>query len=977
MRFKRFAGYLTVISVILNIFTMSVFAEDAKNPLTNITINNSTVSAASGNGYAQRLTGTVGGGWVKIDNIDFGRGKMYGSVTIAAGVDDQYAGGVVKYYLDDLQSVPIAEVTIKSTNNNWLNFTEQTAELDDPSIQGIHSLYITTSKQGTCDATYIRFNELKQQSDMVLPEDVEGSRAEEAVKKLASFGIINIDPSEKLEIEKEVDGDELVSASLGIIKCDDVLVYPKFKKYCGYNVTGTATIGDAARIISYITGDGIKIDALGKGTNLSYYTAAKKNGILKGISENVNEPLTRELLYIILANACEAEIYLPYSAGVGGVVIKNNGETILNRYWDIYDDEGIVDGDSKTFLNEAEPAGIGLAAIDGKTYTCSRYKAENYLGQKVKFYYNDAYEIVYMASKDNKITQINGKDIEDFDGSRITYLENDKRKTLKLSGDFSVVYNGRAKTKFDLKLFEGCQNAVFIDNNKDDRIDVIQITNAYNFIVNSVSDKKIYGKFGVGILDFGNDEVNIVNGVGKVYDEDRMSNIAEWSVLSVSVSYSKDETAYYDAVISSAGAFGTVSKIAAGTDYGTKQYFIGGSWYETDKNVIYENNNSISIGDDVKAYINSYGKIAVICKTMLSSKYGFVTSVVYDENNSDDEEVYVKIFTEDGNFVRVNTAEKVTIDSVTVKRKSEIRDKIKGTGEFNGVFVIYTLNVDGKLRKIDLPYNKEAGEQPGKNESPDSLHITAKNFTGRNRKVPMSFSGKVFYDADTKVFIIPTDIKEEKYFRVTDKSTFAEDNDYTVDAYQVRNDSFVADAVVRRVESVGEEDIREHYYLYFFNDSEYIYDEAADEVYMEIEYLKNGEMVKQRIDSDMEETALGLNRGDGILFSEDMDRNIMFIKKVYDVKSGTYPTETTEWNSGRRNISGTVDIKYTNHFKLKGNDEVFNGNTNETTIAIYDSQRNKLIPGSVSDIIDSTSGEPSKVFMRLYYGIPRSILIIK
>ena len=581
-----------------------------------------------------------------------------------------------------------------------------------------------------------------------------------------------------------------------------------------------------------------------------------------------------------------------------------------------------------------------------------------------------------MAAKDNKITEISGEYIHDFDGKTVAYWDNARSRNLKLNKDFSVIFNGRAKTKFDLNLFDGCQSAVFIDNNNDGRAEVVKITNTYNFIVNSVSGNKIYAKFSGDVLDCENDEVNITNSVGKIYDDERISKISEWSVLTVAVSYSEGGKAYYDAVISVSSAFGTVNTITEGDNSETKKMLIDGSWYETDKDVIYENNNSISVGDDVRVYFNAYGKIAVVCRAMLSSKYGFVTYVSYDENSLDDN-VLLKIFSEDGELEQLRTADRVTVDSVVIKDQKTIKNKIAGNGEFKGVFVVYTLNTNGELKKIDLPYNEEAGEQPGKDESPDSLHITAKDFKGRNRKVPMSLSGKVFYSASTKVFVIPYDLNSKKYFRVTDKNTFAEDSDYTVDAYQVRRDSYVSDALVRRVESVGEEDIQDYNYLFFFNNIYYVYNDAENEVRIEMEYLKNGKMVRQLVDSDMEEIVKGLKRGDGILFSEDMNNNIMYIKKVYDRETGTYPTETVDWNSGRRNIGGVVDIKYTNHFKLKDNDEVFNANTNETTIAIYDSKTNKLTAGSVSDIIDSTTDEPSKVFMRVYYGIPRSILIIR
>ncbi len=985
MRFKRFISRVAVLALIINIFTvLPSFADDVKNPLANIVINKSTVSEANGNGYEQRLTQTIAGGWIKIDNIDFGRGKKYESVSIAAATNDMYAGGVVSYYLDSLQNMPIAEVKISSTNNSWSIFTEQVAELDEPAIEGIHSLYIKTSALATCDATYFKFNELKEMSGVALPEDVIGSRAEEAVKKLVSFGIMNVDSSEKIDISKQIEGTELIEKALMLIKCNDTVKYSKFASYCGYNAEGVATIGNAARVMSYITGQGVRIKKSGKDEDTSYYYEAKRNDILKGITEPMDAALTRELLYIILGNMCDAEMLIPSYNVVGEdggeyftVGYKNNGETLVHRYFGITCDEGIVSGDDKTLLSEATSVGNNIAKINGRKYACTRYEASDYLGQNVEFYYNDDDEIVYMSSKDNEVTEVNGDDIQGFDGSSVSYFANDKRRSMKLSGDFSVIFNGRSKVNFDKELFDGCRSAVFIDNNKDGKADVVKITKAYNFVVSAVSGNKIYAKFGVGVIDYDKSDVTITNSIGKIYDEERISKISEWSVLSVSESVTAGGDICYDAVISTSSVFGTVNEIVTDNASGDKKICIGSTWYETDKDVVYENNNNISAGDDIKAYINSYGKIAVVCKVQLSSKYGFISSVIYDEESGDDENVFFKIFNEEGKFENVRAADRVIIDSVSEKNQKAIRDKIKGTGEFKGVFVIYTLNASGALKKVDLPYNKEAGENSGAYESVDSLHITAKDFTGRNRRVPMSMSGKVFYNADTKVFTIPYDLEKQKYFRVSDINTFGEDADYTIDAYQVRCDSFVSDAIVRRVENVGEEEITESKRLYFFNKFSYKYDENDGEVYPEIEYIKKGEMVKTRVDSDMTETVLGLNRGDGILFAEDLDGNITYIKKVYDRKTETYLTETAEWNSGRRNIGGTVNVRYANHFTLQGNDEVFNANTNETTIAIYDSQSDKLIPGSVSDIIDGTTKEPSKVFMRVYYGIPRSILIIR
>lgn len=978
MILKRFISRLTVLSIIMGLMSAyPVYAADGKNPLANIACNSANVSEASGMGYSVRLTTTTPGSWAKIENIDFGKGKKYESVTACVAVTDEWAGGTVTYYLDSLDSSPIAQLKVKSTNNSWSDFQEQNAELDEPTIEGVHSLYIKMSSQGTCDCTYVRFNELKSGSNaLVLPGDAAETRAEIPLKRLVSFGVLNFASNDKIGIESEIDKSELVKSALSLMKSDDPVVYSAFAKECGMNDEGTATVGDAAKVMLFVTGGASKINLLGEPTVLDFYAQAKTDDILDGITETADAPLTRELLYVIMDNTLSTKAFITQGeffvkGDLWRVEYDKQRRTLLEYRFGIKTAEGVVSGDKKTVLNEANGIGSKRIKISDTVYDCKNYDAADYIGMNVKYWYNEDDEVLWLETKNNEIKEIAGEDIDTFSKNTVSYYETaDKKKTIRLTDGFVVILNGRAKTNFGKDVFDDCRKAVFIDNNNDGKTEVVRITKTYDIAVQTVSGGKIYSKFSDKVIDCDSDDVEITNSVGKVYDDEKIKEISEWKILTVTESTSKDGKPHYEIVVCGSSVQGAVDSINEETD----EITVEDNTYEMSPDVIYENNNTVGAGDEVKAYINTYGEIAVICKASFTSRYGFITKVAY-ENAKD--EAQFKIFTENSEFVTAKAARRVTIDGTAYKNQQKIAEKVLGSGTFEGILAAYKLNADGDIRSIDLPYNKEAGETPAANESADSLHITAKNYVGHHRYVPMSFSGKIFYSSDVKVFTIPNDLTLEKYFRVSTRSLFAEDADYTIDAYQTTSNSFVSDILVRRVETVGKEDIKEHFYVYFVNGVYDVWDEENGEAVCEIEYLKNGKMVRNRVDSDILTDAKALARGDGIRFSTDINGTVTYIDKIYDRVSGTYPDGTTGWNSGERNIGGLVDVKYKDHFKLTGSDEIINSNTNETTIAVYDAKENKLTVGTSADIVDSSTGQPSKLYIRMYYGIPRSILIIR
>lgn len=927
----------------------------------------------------QRISGPEGGGYVRLDNIDFGQGKLYDSVSVWIGVPDEYAGGSVTYYLDTLDFDPIATMSVKSSGG-WENFVEQTAVLSNPRISGIHSVYLKFGRVGNGDITHMRFNASKG-SGIALPEDLAESEFAESAKKLVSLGVYEINPDVKFEPETEITGSELAECALMLqdkrsdTELDAVLSELKI------SADGNVTASTAAKMFLHIAGYTPAMRAKAyMGSDVNYILEAKNVGIFKGLAIDYEAAITRGTMLRLMENTLDVEYIDMGERSTGSTqYVKTKGLTVLARFYGIYSYEGIVTANEETSLVIANGVGEGNVKINTLVYDAGETDIGDYLGYNVKYYYeyNDCV-IKYFAPEDTTVLSVGDADVISYANGKLTYV-GDKDRTSKKSFSmsperFDVIYNGIAKSDYDESLltdFNGTLTA--IDNDRDGVYEVILIDDYYNIIVGAVSNGKIYSKFDNRIVDYEKDNVTTVNAAGRELTEAGYEALAEWTVLSVREAKDAMDRTVYKINVSSLVERGTIAKVDEDV------ITIGETEYTLSKLVQYETgSNILKLGSDVILSIDALGEVAAVRFYVTDALYGYVVSL--KECEEEDTTAVLRIFNEEGEMLKIYSAMKVFVDGTKCDTYAKLAAAIRVDE-----IVSYRLNADGKLLEVDTAYDATNGGTTGKgtNENMNTLHKFKENYEGRWRKVPMSFSGQLYGDNSTKVFIIPTDTTQTEYFRVADMSYFGENSVHTVTGYKNDANSFVADIIVKNVTDAGASDVQEYSRVYFVNKKREVYLEDLEENVYEIEYVKGNDYAKIYTKPQANTTAASLNVGDGVVFVEDMDGYATYIERMYDRENNTAVTKSalSSWNTGDRHIVGTVLKKLGNLFTLSTpsevSGEIFNGATAETQITVYDSDEKMVYPGTIADILDTTTGTASNVFMRMYYGIPRSILVIK
>lgn len=90
------------------------------------------------NGSAGNLGYIFNNDWVAFDNVNLGAGRS--KLTIYHGAKNNNAT-IARFYLDDLNSTPVAEITCPTTGN-WSTYIETTVDVDPTVCHGLHKVYV-------------------------------------------------------------------------------------------------------------------------------------------------------------------------------------------------------------------------------------------------------------------------------------------------------------------------------------------------------------------------------------------------------------------------------------------------------------------------------------------------------------------------------------------------------------------------------------------------------------------------------------------------------------------------------------------------------------------------------------------------------------------------------------------------------------------------------------------------------------------
>ncbi len=377
-----------------------------------------------------------------------------------------------------------------------------------------------------------------------------------------------------------------VAKSLGIARSDED---------GNFNPDMSATYEDAVQMVVSALGYGHQ--AMNRGGELTDYVyVGQRLGITKKLDSSIGENITRGDVAKLVYAALTVDIMEAVSYSGDGVMAQYRaveGKNALNTYFDVYEVSGIVTENEYAAIDGETTVDEMQVLINDEVFEVGSTDIADYLGYYTTVYAlesDDATEnrtIIAYSVKSVKNNTMTIKD-EDFvgvtssvEGYTFEYWQdkdNDKKtKKVKTSATPRVLYNGKAVTDVtEAILIPQFGHVVFIDNNGDDKYDIVDIWEyelVYVFSASHSSGNVIgyYDRAKTYKFDADDDDyhVTFLNTQGGIA---QMSDIKQYSVLYVYQSLDELEK---KVVISNNKINGTITAISTGD-----LYEINGQEYE-------------------------------------------------------------------------------------------------------------------------------------------------------------------------------------------------------------------------------------------------------------------------------------------------------------------------------------------------------------------------------------------------------------
>jgi len=513
--------------------------------------------------------------------------------------------------------------------------------------------------------------------------------------------------------------------------------------------------------------------------------AEKKFTVAKVANDEI---LSRRNATELIFKALDAEILYLVDVSDTPVYKSEKDRTILSEYFDIYVDDGIVNGINRDTLAAPETLGDEIM-IDGIRYGSEYDEIEELLGLSVDFWYRDDEDgitVIYAeATKDNEIFEIDRMNIDLFTFSEIEFYHEGKYIKKKLTDFADVLYNGRAVKFSDdpLNHMNDDGGVRIIDNDGDGRIDVAFIENYKNYIVQKTDpvNREVYVEGETTPISMDEDvwhEFSIVNASGS---EIGIEDISQNNVLSV---FDTLDGLRRKVIVSNL----TLQAESTGVHYDSndclyisidgEDYYIYRGWYEIAKTKL--------MGRISGTYFLDYrNKITGMQK--VQSVIGYLMRVY----TSDDGELgYFKIVNSNGETIDYEGASKMKVNGVENLSGFQAVQKLKNEYIDDIAQPITFRIASGKVKELNT---KDAPSSVN-----NKFYVEEYNGYLRYTSHSRNFEGKFFVEDKTLLFDIPSNEKyaEGNRAKVTDVNGFVHWQKYNnLIVVKMDEKSLIADAV--------------------------------------------------------------------------------------------------------------------------------------------------------------------------------------
>lgn len=630
-----------------------------------------------------------------------------------------------------------------------------------------------------------------------------------------------------------------------------------------------------------------------------YFAAATGAGMLKGITAERDDVLTKGELSKLLYNSLDVNPMKSFNLSKDGYEIRESEVTMLEEL-DVKKARGIVQANDVTMLNNSSYSGAGIVVIDGVEFNEGKTNASDLLGYMTEYLYKEddgRRTIIYIKPLEsgNKTVKINSDDIAA--GTTLSviryYDENQKERSASLSDRCCIIFNGVANSNItaeDIKSVNG--SLELIDNNDDGVVDVLKVEDYITYVVMTAStfDRTIFDQHSNRFVDLKNlddDRINVIDcatGQGK-----KFSSINEGDILSIYPDRMKtdngerivdnDNLSYITIYVSTERVIGEISKK---TQKNGKTYFtINDNEYVLSE-CIKSKSAELKIGKEYLFSLDHMGRIADFNLSDGKNKYGLLMGVKKESELSN--ELIVKIFTQNGRaeLYTIHKKAKFGTQSLNIDAIQAALSDFLAKCSTDPSLVVYNANESGVIKFINVANN--IADVVLESERTDTELQLA--YSGTCKFANGYFGNEFFSDSATVCFAITSDsddnlkLSDETALRKRSATSgFRWQYGYKTFAYNLDN-NYVADVVCIVETDTGGYDTADR--MLVFDEVYKLYDAEEGEIRQVITGIYNGKEKEYLVSKNNVYDFHSLSTGDVGFCLTDSNGEVVGFNRIFN-----------------------------------------------------------------------------------------------
>lgn len=457
------------------------------------------------------------------------------------------------------------------------------------------------------------------------------------------------------------------------------------------------------------------------GYPVGYLTVAQQIGLLNGINAKAGLLVKRALAADIIFNALDANIVKEQVISDDDIIGKvTNGKTLLREKMNVLKGTGVVTANEVTGLSIAGGVSNGMIKIDDTLFYAGETNAAELLGYNVTYYADldsadeAPYNLIYIRvnERENEVITISAEDVLSTTTTTcVNYIDEDEdEETYDVSPYADMIYNGAGTGGFkasDLKPAYG--TLTLVDNNRDGVADVLFVDEYETIIVGKLM-KNTYTAYDrdsmkkLVELDPNSDDYSFI--IFKNGEKAEFKAVKEDTVLTVATSANTKGRKKVTVMVSDK----TVSGVLDAVD--ENYIYIDGEEYEAHSARL--GDVSAHLGNEVKAYIDSFGRIVGIDEgAAISYTYGYLIAADTPEDGGIDSNLTLKILTDKGAVTVFKCAKEVTLEGKTKVEPKNLTAALAATTREQGAgieqLIRYRLNGKKEVCAIDTVASGSGG----------------------------------------------------------------------------------------------------------------------------------------------------------------------------------------------------------------------------------------------------------------------------